>query len=194
MMEIADRANMKKRTVSGFEREWAKDNRGRSLPYALVDGDFQSSYFFELINEFRRALKARVTLTLAMGLLCAIEQAGRGVLRYRQPDRDWFENRKCFDEFLQKYMGYRKIASNRYDIFRNGIVHGGLPESKNGTGVGLSTTDYYLSRRKIKKLRGIHIHRNGDCDVTLSVLIKEFEEGVRKFRWHELRYNWSRTE
>ena len=135
-----------------------------------------------------------MTLTLAMGLLCAIEQAGREVLKYRQPDRDWFENRKCFDEFLQKYMGYRKIASNRYDIFRNGIVHSGFPKSEKDTGVGLNITDHYLSRKKLKKVRGIHIHRNGDCAVALHVLVKEFEDGVRKLRWHELRYKWAWAE
>ena len=76
---------MKKHVLGGFEKEWAKDNRGRALPYPLVDGDYQSSYFFGLVAEFERALKARVPLTLSIGLLCAIEQAGREVLRFRIP-------------------------------------------------------------------------------------------------------------
>src|SRR5262245_61915754 len=60
-----------------FEEEWAKDNRGRTLPFPLVDGDFQSSYFFSLIEEFGQMLKARAPLTLSIGLLCAIEQGER---------------------------------------------------------------------------------------------------------------------
>jgi hypothetical protein len=181
---------MKKHILSRFEKEWAKDNRGHDLPYPLVDGDYQSSYFFGLVDEFERALKARVPLTLGLGLLCAIEQAGRGVLRFRNPDRHYFENRECFDEFLQKYMGYRKIASNRYDIFRNGIVHSGFPKSEKRSGIGLDTSAYYLSRKKLKRVQGINIHRDQECNVTLSVLLKEFEAGVRKLRWHEIRYDW----
>lgn len=181
---------MKKHVLGGFEKEWAKDNRGRALPYPLVDGDYQSSYFFGLVAEFERALKARVPLTLSIGLLCAIEQAGREVLRFRNPSRDRLENRECFDEFLQTYMGYKKIASNRYNIFRNGIVHSGLPKSEKGSGIGLNTSAHYLSRKKLERVRGIHIHRNQECAVTLAVLLKEFEGGVRKLRWHEIRYNW----
>ncbi len=182
---------MKKRIRSRFEEEWAKDNRGRDIPYTLVDGDYQSSFFFELILEFERTLEARVTITLAIALLCAIEQAGREVLRCKYPNRERFENRECFDEFLQKYMGYRKIASNRYNIFRNGIVHSGFPKSDvDGSGIGLHITAQYLSRRKLKRVRGIHIHRNRLCDVWLSILLKEFETGVRKLRWHEIKYNW----
>jgi hypothetical protein len=147
--------------------------------------------FFSLIDEFRRTINARAPLTLGLALLCAIEQAGREVLRIRHPNRDRFQNRECFDEFLHKYMGYRKIASNRYDIFRNGIVHSGLPKSEKGSMVGLDTHVYFLSRKKLKKVRGLHIHRNGDCDVTLSVLLKEFEGGVRKLRWHEIKHKWS---
>lgn len=180
---------MKKYVPSRFEKEWAKGSGGRVLPYPLVDGDYQSSYFFGLLDEFERALTARVPLTLGIGLLCAIEQAGREVLRFKHPTRHRFENRECFDEFLHKYMGYKKIASNRYDIFRNGMVHSGLPKSEKG-GVGIETHVYYLSRKKLKKVRGIHIHRDRECDVTLRVLLKEFEAGVRKLRWHEIRYDW----
>jgi hypothetical protein len=185
---------LKKRIVSQFDEEWAKDNRGRKIPYRLVDGDFQSSRYFSLIDEFKRAAKARVTLTLAFGLLCAIEQAGRDVLQFKHPNRDYFGNRECFDEFLQKYMGYKKIASNRFDIFRNGIVHHGFPKSEKASGVGIDSHVYFLSRMKLKEVRGLHIHRNGDCDVTLSVLLKEFEGGVRKLRWHETKYKWSWAE
>lgn len=67
---------MKKYVPSRFEKEWTKDNRGRAIPYPLVDGDYQSSYFFSLIDEFELALKARIPITLGIGLLCAIEQAG----------------------------------------------------------------------------------------------------------------------
>ena len=88
-------------------------------------------------------------------------------------------------------MGYSKISSNRYDIFRNGVVHHGLPKSDNGSGVGLETHLNFLNRHKIKKVRGIHIHRNRECDVTLSVLLKEFEAGVIKFRYHEITNDWS---
>jgi hypothetical protein len=71
-------------------------------------GGYQSSYYFSLLEEFERGLKARIPLTLGMALLCAIEQAGREVLRFKHPDRDHFQNRECFDEFLNNYMGYRK--------------------------------------------------------------------------------------
>ena len=71
------------RSVSRFDQEWAVDNRGRKLPYPLVDGDYQSSYYFSLIQEFELALKARIPLTLSLALLCAIEQAGRDVLRFQ---------------------------------------------------------------------------------------------------------------
>lgn len=87
-------------------------------------------------------------------------------------------------------MGYRKIASNRYDTFRNGMVHSGLPKSEKGGGLGLDITTYYLSRTKLKRVRGIHIHRDRKCDVTLAVLLKEFETGVRKLRWQEIKYDW----
>jgi hypothetical protein len=185
---------MKKRIVSEFEKEWAKDSRGRKLPYPLVDGKFQSAFLFSLIDEFKATFEARAPLTLSLALMCAIEQAGRSVLMIRHPNRDYFGNRECFDEFLQKYMGYRKIVSNRYDIFRNGIVHTGFPKSEKGSGVGLDTHVYFLSRKKLKGVRGIHIHRDGDCEVTFSVLLKEFEDGARKLRWHEIKYKWSWAE
>jgi hypothetical protein len=179
-----------KRTVSKFEKEWAVDNRGRKLPLPLVDGDYQSSYYFGLLEEFERALKARIPLTLGMALLCAIEQAGRDVLRFKHPDRNDFQNRECFDQFLHKYMTYEKISSNRYDIFRNGLVHHGLPKSENG-GVGPDEPHlHFLTSKKLNRVRGIHIHRNRECNVTLAVLLKEFEAGVRKFRYHEIKYNW----
>ena len=180
-----------KRTVSRFEKEWAADNRGRKLPLPLVDGDYQSSYYFSLLEELERALKARIPLTLGMALLCAIAQVGRDVLRFKHPDRDHFQNRECFDEFLHNYMGYRKISLNRYDIFRNGLVHHGLPKSENGGGVGLDEPPlHFPTRRKLNRVRGIHVHRNRECDGTLAVLLKEFEAGVRKFRYHEIKYNW----
>ena len=91
-------------------------------------------------------------------------------------------------------MDYRKVASNRYDIFRNGIVHSGLPKSEKGNGLALNTSEYFLSRKKLMKVRGIHIHRNQECQVTLSVLLNEFESGVRKLRWHEIRYGWKPAE
>jgi hypothetical protein len=73
-------------------------------------------------------------------------------------------------------MGYRKISLNRYDIFRNGLVHHGLPKSENGGGVGLDEPPlHFLTRRKLNRVRGIHVHRNRECDVTLAVLLKEFE-------------------
>src|SRR5262249_13954211 len=96
------------------------------------------------------ALKARIPLTLSLALLCAIEQAGRDVLRFKTPDRDSYKNRKCFDEFLHNYMAYQKISSNRYDIFRNGVVHSGLPKSENRSGVGLEPHVIFLNSRKLK--------------------------------------------
>jgi hypothetical protein len=149
-----------KKSASRLEKEWAVDNRGRKLPHPLVDGDYQSSYYFSLIEEFEQALKARIPLTLGMALLCAIEQAGRDVLRFKYPNRHYFQNRECFNEFLHKYMAYGKISSNRYDIFRNGVVHAGLPKSENGGGVGLEPHVYFLISRKLTRVRGIHIHRN----------------------------------
>jgi hypothetical protein len=175
--------------ISRFDKEWAIGRGG--LPYPLVDGDFQSSYFFNLLEEFERALKARLTLTLAVSLLCAIEQAGREILRFKHPGKDRFENRKCFDEFLHHYMGYRPIATNRYDVFRNGVVHSGLPKTKYLAGVGLKVHESFLSRRKLKRVRGIHIHRDGFCHITLAVLLKEFETGIRKMRKHEIEHGWS---
>jgi hypothetical protein len=175
-----------KKRPSRFEEEWALDTRGRKLPHP-----FQSSYYFGLIEEFEQALKVRIPLTLGMSLLCAIEQAGRDVLRFKNPNRHYFENRECFDEFLHNYMAYRKISSNRYDIFRNGVVHSGLPKSENGGGIGLEPHVNFLIRRKLNRVRGVHIHRNRDCDVTVSVLLKEFEAGVRKFRYHQIKYHWS---
>jgi hypothetical protein len=174
-----------KKSPNRFEKEWAVDNRGRSLPHPLVDGDSQSSYYFGLIEEFEQALKARIPITLGMALLCAIEQAGRDVLRFKYPNQHYFKNRQCFDAFLHEYMGYGKISADRYDIFRHGLVHSGLPKSDSGGGVGLEPGG------KPNTVRGIHIHRNRKCDVTVSVLLKEFETGVRKFRYHEIKYDWS---
>jgi hypothetical protein len=69
-------------------------------------------------------------------------------------------------------------------------VHHGLPKSENGGGVGLDEPPlHFLTRRKLNRVRGIHVHRNRECDVTLAVLLKEFEAGVRKFRYHEIKYN-----
>jgi hypothetical protein len=175
--------------MSRFDKEWAI-GRGR-LPYPLVDGDFQSSYFFGLLEEFERALKARLTLTLGVSLLCAIEQAGREILRFKHPTKVWFENRECFDEFLHSYMGYKPIATNRYDVFRNGVVHSGLPKTERQAGVGLEVPESFLSRRKLNRVRGIHIHRDGFCHIALAVLLKEFESGIRKMRRHEIEHGWS---
>jgi hypothetical protein len=175
------------KSASRFEKEWALDNSGRKLPHPLVDGDYQSSYYFGLMDEFELALRARIPLTLGIALLCAIEQAGRDVLRFKYPDRHYNQNRECFDEFLHKYMGYRKISSNRYNIFRNGLVHSGLPKSENGSGIDLEP----LASGKLHRVRGIHIYRNRKCNVALSVLLNEFEAGIRKFRFHEIKYNWS---
>jgi hypothetical protein len=189
-MSLRERTRTVKKTGTKFQKEWAVDNRGYKLPYPLVDGNYQSSYYFSLIEEFELALQARIPLTLGMALVCAIEQAGRDVLRFKRPQQNYLQNRECFDEFLHKYMGYGKISSNRYDIFRNGLVHAGLPKSDNGSGVGLETHLNFLTSRKLNRVRGIHIHRNWECDVTLSVLLKEFEAGVRKFRYHEIKYDW----
>jgi hypothetical protein len=179
--------------ISRFDKEWAIGRGG--LPYPLVDGDFQSSYFFDLLEEFERALKARLTLTLAVSLLCAIEQAGREIVRFKHPSKHpgkvWFQNRECFDEFLHNYMGYRPIATNRYDVFRNGVVHSGFPKTKRQWAVGLEVHESFLSRRKLKRVRGIHIHRDGSCNIALAVLLKEFESGIRKMRRHEIERGWS---
>jgi hypothetical protein len=138
---VIKKRQMKKR-ISRFDKEWAIGRGG--LRYPLVDGDFQSSYFFGLLEEFERALKPRLTLTLAVSLLCVIEQAGREILRFKHPGKVWFENRKCFDEFLHHYMGYRPIATNRYDVFRNGVVHSGLPKTKYPEGLDLKSTSPFF--------------------------------------------------
>jgi hypothetical protein len=141
-----------KKTSSRFEKEWVADNRGRKLPYPLVDGDYQSSYFFSLIEEFELALKAGIPLTLGTALLCAKEQAGRNILRFKYPNRHFFQNRECFDEFLHKYMGYGKISSNRYDIFRNGVMHAGLPKPDNGSGIGLKPPLEIITKRQMSRI------------------------------------------
>ena len=87
-------------------------------------------------------------------------------------------------------MGYRPIAANRYDIFRNGVVHSGIPKTERQSGIGLEVHELFLSRNKLKRVRGIHIHRSGFCDVTLAELLKEFEAGVRKMRKHEIERGW----
>jgi hypothetical protein len=181
---------MTKRLTSRFEKEWATGRGGRPVPYPLVDGDYQSSYFFDLLVEFEHALESRLPLTLAVAILCAIEQAGREILRFKHPGQVRFDNRQCFDEFLHNYMGYRPIAANRYDIFRNGVVHSGIPKTKRQSGIGLEVHELFLSRNKLKRVRGIHIHRSGFCDVTLAELLKEFEAGVRKMRKHEIERGW----
>ena len=55
---------MTKRLTSRFEKEWATGRGGRPVPYPLVDGDYQSSYFFDLLVEFEHALESRLPLTL----------------------------------------------------------------------------------------------------------------------------------
>ena len=37
-----------------------------------------------------------------------------------------------------------------------------------------------------KQLRGLHVGRDRGCNVTLSILVKEFELGIRKMRRHEI--------
>jgi len=179
-----------KRSMIQFQKEWVMDNYEKKLPYSLIDGNFQSSYYFALIEEFEIALKDKIPLTLGTALLSAIEQAGRDILRYKNPSKYYFDNRKCFDEFLLRYMGYKKIKANRYDIFRSGVIHSGLPKNEGPALIGIDTHPNFLKQRGINSVRGLHIHRDGLTDITLSILLDEFEIGIRKMRWHEIKYHW----
>lgn len=182
---------IKRYKLNKFKKEWVKNEKGKKYPYPLFDGEYNTSYYFSLIIEFEVALQNKLTITLGISLMSAIEQAGRYVLRNKKVSENIITNKLCFNEFLEKYMNYKKIKANRYDIFRNGMIHHGLPKTDNTCGIGPESHPYILKKMGIKKVNGLHIHRDGYCDITLSILLKEFETGVRKLRWHEIKYNWN---
>ena len=142
-----------------------------------------------MVGDIRGAKEAGVYYLVGLGLFCYTEIVGRDILKYRNPQKTYFSNPKCFNLFLGEYMGYKKLleeyGNGLYDWFRNGFCHNySIKGEKTGVGV------YYEPNRlkAIKELgvditKGIAIPKD-DKGVRLLVIepyLKDFTKGIEKF-------------
>ena len=163
---------------------------------SLVDGDCSSSFLFSFVDEIKIILENRLHLTGGIALLCAIEIAGREVLKFTNPGKK-YTNTDRFNYFMSNYMNYTdllKRAPRIYDCFRNGMIYEGFvkyDDTKEFVGFGTGYSSLYLQRLGIKKeeLRGIVI-TEAASDMILDLLLYEFLEGVKIFREEELKNGW----
>jgi hypothetical protein len=159
----------------------------------LVDGNYQSSFFFSLIDEIKKAIKDRSYLVSTLALLCGIEQAGREVLRFVE-SKNRYNNTDCFNYFLEKYMGYGPLLRAQprlYDTFRNGMAHEGFIKAEGECMFGAGYSERLLKKLNIQKdeLRGLHLTTEFTV-LTTDLLLSEFLDGIIKFHQDEIKNKW----
>lgn len=161
---------------------------------SLIDGDYQTSFFFSLIDELKKAIENKLYLTSAITLLCCIEQAGREVLRFLKPNNS-YNNTDTFNYFLENYMDYGPLLKSYpklYDTFRNGLTHeGNIKHGGELVTIGAGYSKHFLKIFNLKKgeLRGLYATAEQAALIN-DILLCEFLEGIIKFRKEEIKNNW----
>ena len=142
-----------------------------------------------MAEDLHKSLNAKANYLVGLGLFCYTEVLGKKILEFREPEKNFWNNRynrPAFNLFLGEYMGYQDIIDNSqdkvYDWFLNGLKHQYFIKGSN-SGVYLyfdSPSEKKLRERGIDTNKGLII-LDGNNILLAQIYFNHFLTGIQEF-------------